>query len=60
MYASQVWIHAAGVLHDGLLVRQTAEMLRRSFAAKSHAASALRIVTGRLPLDCQACALPLL
>jgi len=54
--ASQAWFHAAGVLQDGLLANQTAGMLRQSFAAKSHAASNLHIVLGRLPLSSQVCA----
>ena len=56
--ALQAWIHAAGVLRDGLLANQTAGTLRQSFAAKSHAASALHTVSARLPLDCQVCLSP--
>ena len=49
-----VW-HAAGVLADGLLARQTAATLARVYGPKAHGAWALQRGTAALPLE--ACAL---
>ena len=49
-----VW-HAAGVLSDALLARQTAAMLARVYGPKAHGAWALQRGTAALPLE--ACAL---
>ena len=49
-----VW-HAAGVLSDALLARQTAATLARVYGPKAHGAWALQRCTAALPLE--ACAL---
>ena len=49
-----VW-HAAGVLSDALLARQTAATLVRVYGPKAHGAWALQRCTATLPLE--ACAL---
>ena len=49
-----VW-HAAGVLSDALLARQTAATLARVYGPKAHGAWALQRGTAALPLE--ACAL---
>ena len=49
-----VW-HAAGVLSDALLARQTAASLARVYRPKAHGAWALQRCTAALPLE--ACAL---
>ena len=49
-----VW-HAAGVLADGLLARQSAATLARVYGPKAHGAWALQRGTAALPLE--ACAL---
>ena len=47
--------HAAGVLSDALLARQTAATLARVYGPKAHGAWALQRCTAALPLE--ACAL---
>ena len=45
-----VW-HAAGVLADGLLARQTAATVRRVYAPKAHGAWGLQRAVASSPLD---------
>ena len=47
--------HAAGVLADGLLPRQTAETLRRVYGPKAHGAGCCSVAAPRC--RCEACAL---